>query len=752
MTTTCFILDELYPSDRGGIARLMHNTIHHAKATNPDHNFHVVLARKKPDDQTLIESFKGIATLHYFRPDFRVAERFGLANLHVSAVFKKQEDPVLREMRVLDAVTEAARLCGGFDHIEIPDHMGLGSILVQAKRAGHGFQNTEITCRIHSTLSAIIDAEPFYHPRNDWLAPRLEMERYAVQNADRVVAHLPSIARFNQAHFEFDESWMDKVEVAFPPVIWPEVVAPPSPPVAKDFIFTARFQPFKRPELFIKAATAMLDGGSDFSGNFRMISYGFDPDYIAYLRLLVPAHHRNRIRIETNISRKERLTAISQGIIVQPSKFESLCALAFEASVERRPLLLAKDCLAFGDDPHWVDQENCLLFAPNPASLAATMEKARHWQPSATVDTRPDASYFALPATPAKRHAALPVGLLIGPINDAKSMEDISALIAPLQKFVSTIQLFGTLLPELAPTDMDYHTLKDSDFQGAQWHRFARELETEAVLLCTPDALPLARFATHGAQVVQPGTAYSSQSKDSVSRQMIIYPGKAKTMNVSDPRICPPCLMLHRNDLDLIDMSDDNALFPRLIARLARSPVGLVLSPAVNVIETAFTESAPDQRLMGHEGAHPWQDGLRWIGVEPKNAARNSLLDIQPITLKLAIDAAQECAAGKPLDLEAALAIAYPLNCDAETDNHVLAFQAIHAGTEGKISVSLQQAGEKEALAQHKQGKNCRVLKPGQAYQMRWGPLWESDVLTLVVSADITAKLRLDNPILISIP
>jgi len=729
----------------------MHNIVQHAKAADGKQNIHVVLARKPPKDKVLAAHFKGIATLHYLRPDLLVAERFGLANLRVNAVFKKQEAPFLRELRVLDAVLEAARSYGGFDHIEIPDHMGLGAMLLQAKRAGYGFQKTEITCRIHSTLSMIIEAEPFYHPKSDWLAPRLEMERFALQNADRVVAHLPTIARHNQKHFGFDAGWMDKVEVAFPPVIWPVPEAAKATAETTDFIFTARFQPFKRPALFIKAAIVMLESGSDYNGNFRMISYGFDPDYIDYLRLLVPARHRNRIRIETNVSPKDRLAAISSGIIVQPSKFESLCALAYEASAERRPLLLATDCLAFGDDPHWIDAENCLLFDPDPASLAAAMEKARAWRPGNAADTTPDPSYFTTPAQPAERRAAASVGLLIGPVHDADGIADMVTDLAPLAPFITGIRFFGTASPEAAPDGLDYHLLADSAFHGQQWRALAEGLEAEAVILCAATALPLASFAVHGGQVVRPGVAYSSQSKLAGSRQMVVYPGKLKTMSVAEPRLCPPCIMLHREDLGLIDMADDHALFPRLIARLARSKHELVLSPVPNVREAGYEPAAPDQRLLGFEGENPWQDGLRWIGVEPKTAARNGLLASQPVALTLHGDVDLICTADQPLTLETEPLATYALAADAPVENHVLALAARHMGGDGNITVSLHQVEPEAALAHHFEGRNCRVLKPGQAYKMRWGPLWQGGMLSLVVSAEKSARLSLNNPLLISI-
>ena len=43
MASVCFIVEELFPQDLGGIARLMHNIFHHAKLENPAAQIHVAM-------------------------------------------------------------------------------------------------------------------------------------------------------------------------------------------------------------------------------------------------------------------------------------------------------------------------------------------------------------------------------------------------------------------------------------------------------------------------------------------------------------------------------------------------------------------------------------------------------------------------------------------------------------------------------------------------------------------------------------
>jgi len=747
LTKICFILDELYPADRGGIARLMHNVIHHAKQLENTVDIHVVLARARAQDDALEDSFSGVATLHYFRSKAEIARRFGLARLNVSPLFARQDIPFTRDLQVLDSALEAAESCGGFDHIEVPDHMGLGALILQAKRAGYAFQNTEITCRIHSSLSAITTAEPFHHARSDWLAPRLEMERYALENADRVIAHLPTIATFNQEHFGFGESWMDKVEVEFPPVIWPvpDTEAPQAP--GEDFIFTSRFQPFKRPALFIKAAIAMLDAGSDFEGQFRLISYGFNPEYIDYLRLMVPGRYRSRILLQTNVPAADRLDAIRSGIIVQPSNFESLCALAYEASTANRPLLLARDCRAFGDDPHWVDQKNCLLFDPDPTALAAVMEQARQWHPVSQVDTKADTPYFFAPAKKAKATSAATLGILVGPIETSAQQDAVSKHFEGQPRPVKT---FGNATIPAKDSSIKYHRFTEAKFNGQQWKDLAHSFDTTAVLLCAPDALPEFSFLDEGATVVQSGTAYSSNGVDPVDGALLVYPGKFDTMSIAEPRICPPCLLLHKNDLGLITPDEDEALLAKLITRLARSRCRLVLSPAPHVRQPSFNLTAPLQQHLGYEAAPVWGSNLRWVGVAVRPSINNGVLKKQPATLTLKSTKPLVCSNKQAVQLNAGPAKAYALVSDQNLESRILALSASHKSGKNDISVSLHQAAPDVALTRHAAGQNIRQLKKGQSYQMRWGPIWEAGNLTLVVESSGESVLLLDNPILTS--
>ncbi|MCF6304268.1 MAG: glycosyltransferase [Rhodobacteraceae bacterium] len=744
MTKTCFIIEELYPKDLGGIGRLMHNILLHSHSLDPGHSLHVVMpAQSGQNRKTLSDSFANIVTFHYVDHDENIARRLNIAGLSNAAASRNLTEPFLKGMGYLDAILQAEKKIGAkFDHIEIPDHLGLGAILLSAKKAGVAFAQTDITCRVHSTLSLIIDHEPFYHSRNNWLAPRLEMERQSLRDADRVIVHLPALAKCNQTHFNLPDTWLEKVEVAFPPAIWPETSVPISDTGKDaDFIFTSRFQPFKRPELFIRAALTLLNSKSDFTGNFRLISYGFDQYYIDDLRLMVPARFRPRIRIETNLSENTRQSAISSGRVVQCSAFESLCTLAFEISKAGRPLLLAKDCLAFGETGIWQDGDNCLMFDPDPGSLAAAMEHSRHWQPKTIVKTASDAYYFHKPAiSPAPHKAESKAAIFIGPLLNQPDFDGF----ADYYKENPSARAFASeanILRFAAKEQKNLIQLHPHKTQGQQLREYVA-LADGPVVIASPNTLPSAGFITSGLACISPGQIYTSNSK-TVDGRLNIYPGNMPSILASDYRFAPLCVMLHSDDCNIIGKQDDRDLLPRLLTRIAKSDLDIIHNPLPQLLEIKpLIDVLPDRRILGFDPSPAWHNGVRTIGIDLKSARFNDFLVVKPVDLTGQIDPV--IALLKDTDL------AFQLTADPGYSDRILAINIRNSGADGVAKVSLHQTGTDAALERHKNGQQCRNIRAGQAYQMRWGPLFDDANLVLVVSSDQDTSLEINEISVIS--
>jgi hypothetical protein len=248
---------------------------------------------------------------------------------------------------------------------------------------------------------------------------------------------------------------------------------------------------------------------------------------------------------------------------------------------------------------------------------------------------------------------------------------------------------------------------------------------------------------------VRAGIAYSANGLMPDAHTLVSYPGKQATMSIAEPRICPPCLMLHPADLVLIAEDDDEDLFANLITRLARSALELRFSPAPHVLMPDFKLTPPTQQHLGYEAAPYWKDGVRWVGVGVKPSLTRPLLKATPTALGIG-SPALPCAANTPAYIKTGSAKAYAIKADQDFESRIFTIEARHEAGESPIKVSLQQAPPKEAVAFHAEGRNLRSLKAGQNYKMRWGPIWNGKAMTLVVESKSAGTLRLDNPILTS--
>jgi len=741
VTRTLFILDELYPVDRGGIGRLMFNIVQHAKQQDPALDLHILLGRARPADTSVLDTaLNGAAQVHYLDSPTEVSHWLGVADITRSIATNPQLSPPFQQgLQVLHAALSVQEKVGRFDHIEIPDHMGLGAVLLMARAAGQVFQNTEITCRLHSSLSAILAFEPFFHPRNDWLAPRVEFERYSLQQADRVVAHIPEIAEFTRQHFGFEAAWMHKVEIAFPPAIWPDV--PPETvalPAEPDFVFTSRFQPFKRPELFIKAACAFLDQSPDYSGVFRLISYGYSAEYIDSLRLLVPDRFLNKIILGVNFSDEARHAAMARAVIVQPSSFESLCALAYEVASAKNPILLAQDCAAFGGFPRWIDGENCLLFAPTPAALADSMRKAVRWRPSAAVDITPDSSYFTQQVQETLfLESDTPVTVFVGPLGSDSSFGAFADFAA--QTGISAVGFASARYQREGVSGVAW--LDEGGFQGAQLVALAAG--HPRVVFASPEALPTKEFIKTGRKLTKSGVAFSANATTPDAERLYIYSGKMQTLLQSDHRPCPPCIMLHQDDLGLIAPEDDQDIILRILARLAQSDVGLQMSPLPLVIETLpLAAQKPDRRLLGYDRVGNWQHGVQKIAVDVKSARHTPLLHAETPEVTTTADLSA-------LAIPANTPTAIPLDFGKPFYGEIIGIKIVNT-SDSEAAVSLHRGQPEVAISAHEAGKQQRKFGSKQGYIARWSANWGEGKRMLVASSEADIVLKIERFMLFS--
>jgi len=422
LKTICFVTNELYPLHKGGIGRLMYNFARHNAVLRTDVAFHILVPSRFPENMSdVTAAFKGLATIHRCAPLGQRPEE--LARLAAAGPAKGWEfrDLYMQSLEYFYGLLDIERRLGApLGIAEFPDFGGWAMASVAAKRSGLAFRDTVLSVRLHSSQGLISRYEKYYHYPSRWLGAFLDAERELLTHADRVVGHVPSIAARNASHYGFSAAWRENVVIEFPLIevdAEREVVDEPDAGDAEhpDFIFSSRLQPFKRPDLFVKAAIMLLDNRPQYRGIFRIASYGWDQSYIQSLKDLVPPSYAERIVFLEQLSSKARQVFLRRSVVVVPSDYESLCLFAFEASQIGRPVILNRACEAFGAFDRWVEGENCLMFDGTATDLARTMMAAVGWSPSAKVSVAPDVPYWVNAAPPGgrTREEDLPATVLV---------------------------------------------------------------------------------------------------------------------------------------------------------------------------------------------------------------------------------------------------------------------------------------------------------------------------------------------------
>lgn len=402
----CFVTNELYPLRKGGIGRMLYNFARQNAAAGFPADIHFLvppdLVATESEETQLRGALDGLATLHVATALHRLPDTE--AHLFDRASFTPWSLGLLvstsyRYYRALLTIQEQRGTA--FNFIEFPDFGGWGLASIEAKRAGTAFRSTVLSARLHSTQGMIAAAERFFDP-SEWSGVLMDSERHLLTHADLIVGHVQSIIDANAGHYGLQGAWQGRTVLEFPPILLEASEIRPGTradtPAAQDFIFSSRLQPFKRPDIFIRAAIGFLEKHPEHDGMFRLVSYGWDQPYIDWLQRLVPASLSDRIRFITDATEEQRSAYLAKSIVVVPSDFESLCLFAYEAGQLGRPVLLNARCSAFGDNPRWRDGENCLLFDGTAAALVAAMEQALDWQPANQVSVDVDPPYWLDPA------------------------------------------------------------------------------------------------------------------------------------------------------------------------------------------------------------------------------------------------------------------------------------------------------------------------------------------------------------------
>ena len=409
----CFVTNELYPVGPGGIGRMLFNFAKHNELMGSPAELHylvpLALIENRPDAPSLLaDAFEGLAEIH-------ICKTIGsIPDVMTQLLAKAYSHPWTLEWQLANSYSyyigllTAERKRGmPFDFVEFPDFGGWAVASIEAKRAGLAFTNTILTARIHSTQGVIYRMERFAHPPSNWNGILFDTERHLLTHADLIIGHDTAIMDFNEVHYDLSDRWCGRRIQELPPIILDDLETT-SKNICEfdhtagsmhrkdepDFIFSSRLQQIKRPDIFIRSAISFLEKHPNYRGSFRLVSYGWDEEYISALQRLVPAELKKKIPFLFKVSTTERNALLKRSIVVVPSDYESLCLFAFEAAAMGCKVILNARCPAFGQSKRWRDGENCLLFDGSVEGLVTTMEKILTWVATTYETSTPDRPYW----------------------------------------------------------------------------------------------------------------------------------------------------------------------------------------------------------------------------------------------------------------------------------------------------------------------------------------------------------------------
>ncbi|HEX8825653.1 MAG TPA: glycosyltransferase [Archangium sp.] len=375
----CLVTDELYPFTAGGIGRLLHNLIRDSLSRKAPVEFHVLVPAYVPMKAAEVEAYFGEGVrLHVAEPRPRSEPSYDEDGVYPPPSAFTDSHWHAESMELMLHLKRLAREGCRFDVIEFGDYRGWAFCTLQEKYLGRAFAGTEVAVRLHSTMGIISQYEP--HLPNREALGRFELERKALLDAERVIAHIPGIAEINQRFYGFPDSWLRKVCLEFPPVVeGPQVLpvvegAETGGGEERDLLFLTKVQWIKRPDLFVRGAALFMRQHPEYRGRALLACHAPFPEYTAALQRMVPRELRERFVFSG--PREDREALMARGIVVICSDHEALNLTAYEASAAGATLVLNATCPAFTPETPFVDGESCHAFNGTVEGLASALERA----------------------------------------------------------------------------------------------------------------------------------------------------------------------------------------------------------------------------------------------------------------------------------------------------------------------------------------------------------------------------------------
>ena len=368
MKNICFVSNEIFPATRGGIGKLLFDTI---SRLDEEGSIQITVLLVLPQDQ--YQEFN-----EYANKNFKNTRVFSVDRI-LSNIDPADDIPLwgfhFEEYYLSYRIFQALKVLlytEGIDTIEFCDYLGLGFVTIKWKKLlGKEFENIFIQLRIHGSreLCEVSDNQVSYKKAQ---MVNYHMERYCLEYSDEWIVPSSSLAEYYLSYYNI-KAKENRIAVPVFQKIGKGLTHHRKKKGTAKVLFYGKIQKLKGIDSFIKAALKVLENTDEkieFHIYGHSVSYNGSGSYEKQIKKQIPENRRKNFSFKGRISINELESIARQyTIAVVPSIFETFCLAAHELNWIGIPLII-NDIPGFAD---YFNDKNSYKYNGTVKHLAETI-------------------------------------------------------------------------------------------------------------------------------------------------------------------------------------------------------------------------------------------------------------------------------------------------------------------------------------------------------------------------------------------
>jgi glycosyltransferase involved in cell wall biosynthesis len=368
MKNICFVSNEIFPATKGGIGKLLFDTISRLDVNG---TIKITLLLVVPQDQ--YQEFND-----YANKNFKNTRVFSVDRI-LSNIDPVNDIPVwgfhFEEYYLSYRIFQALKVLlytEGIDTIEFCDYLGLGFVTIKWKKlVGKEFENIFIQLRLHGSreLCEVSDNQVSYKKAQ---LVNYHMERYCLEYCDEWIVPSRSLAEYYLTYYEIRDK-ESKIAVPAFQKIGKGLTHQRKKKGTIRVLFYGKIQKLKGVDSFIKAALMVLEKTNEkieFHIYGHSVAYNGSGSYEKQIKKQIPEHLSKYFSFKGRVNIKELESIAHQyTIAVIPSIFETFCLAAHELNWIGIPLIV-NNIPGFSD---YFNDKNSYKYNGTAKNLAETI-------------------------------------------------------------------------------------------------------------------------------------------------------------------------------------------------------------------------------------------------------------------------------------------------------------------------------------------------------------------------------------------